>query len=324
MDRLRHIQVFVEVARARSFTAAARHLGMSRAAVTKHVAALESLMDAQLLTRTTQHVGLTEAGARLLDGGGRLLGEFEALEAGVRGAVSEPRGLVRIGTPPAFGAAHLVPAVAAFTARQPRINVSVLLDDGASDLVRDGLDLSLRIAPALRDASYIARLLLEVPQMLVASPAYIAAHGTPREPADLTRHNCLVHVLKAPADEWHFGEVTVRVRGSTRSNFGEALRSAALLGHGIAMHPLYMVDEDLRSGRLRRVLPDWEPTRLRIFAIYPRRDAPARVRSLIDFLGDWLPREARWLHPVGSEQDRGATTDPEAQWTPSATFPVRD
>ena len=324
MDRLSYIQVFVEVARARSFTAAARHLGMSRAAVTKHVAALERLMDAQLLSRSTQHVGLTEAGARLLDGGARLLGEFEALEAGVRDAVSEPRGLVRVGTPPAFGAAHLVPAVAAFTARQPQISVSLLLDDGTGDLVRDGLDMSLRIAPALRDASYIARLLLEVPQLLVASPAYIEAHGMPREPAELTRHNCLVHALKAPTDTWHFGRVAVRVRGSTRSNFGEALRSAALLGYGIAMHPIYMVDEDLREGRLRRVLPDWEPTRLRIYAIYPRRDAPARVRSLIDFLGDWLPREARWLHPAGGEQDRGAATDSEAQWRPSARFPARD
>ena len=209
-----------------------------------------------------------------------------------------------------------MPAVAAFTARHPRINVSLLLDDGASDLVRDGLDLSVRIAPALRDASHIARLLLEVPQLLVASPAYIAAHGMPREPAELTRHNCLVHALKAPTDTWHFGEMAVQVRGSTRSNFGEALRSAALLGHGIAMHPIYMVDEDLRDGRLRRVLPDWEPTLLRIHAIYPSRDAPARVRSLIDFLGDWLPREARWLHPTGSEQDQGRI--------PPAKFPARD
>ena len=324
MDRLRHIQVFVEVARAHSFTAAARHLGMSRAAVTKHVAALERLMDAQLLSRSTQHVALTEAGARLLDGGARLLGEFETLEAGVRDAVSEPRGLVRVGTPPAFGAAHLVPAVAAFTARQPRIRVSLLLDDGASDLVRDGLDLSVRIAPALKDASYVARLLLEVPQLLVASPAYVETHGMPREPAELKRHNCLVHALKAPTDTWHFGEVAVRVRGSTRSNFGEALRSAALLGHGIAMHPIYMVDEDLRTGRLLRVLPDWEPTRLCIHAIYPRRDAPARVRSLIDFLGDWLPREARWLHSAGSVQDRGAAKLSEAQRTPSEEFPARD
>lgn len=324
MDRLHHIQVFVEVARARSFTAAARHLGMSRATVTKHVAALERLMDAQLLSRSTQHVGLTEAGTRLLDGGARLLGEFEALEAGVRDAVSEPRGLVRVGTPPSFGATHLIPAVAAFTARHPRISVSLLLDDGGGDLARDGLDLSVRIVPALKDASYIARLLLEVPQLLVASPAYIEEHGTPREPAELTRHNCLVHSLKAPTDTWHFGEVAVRVEPRTRSNFGEALRSAALLGHGIAMHPIYMVDEDLRNGRLRRVLPNWEPTRLCIYAIYPRRDTPARVRSLIDFLCDWLPREARWLHPNRSEQDRGATTDSEEQRIALAKSPARD
>lgn len=299
MDRLRAIQVFVEVARAESFTAAAQRLGMSRASVTKTVRALEEALGAPLLNRNTQHVSTTEAGARLLKSGARLLGDFDALEAELRDTVGRPRGPIRVGTPPSFGAIHLVPLVAAFTRENPEVRISLHLDDGAADLVRDGLDMSLRIASALKDSENIARLLVRVRQVLVAAPGYVRERGMPHHPRDLARHNCLVHALKSPGAIWHFGQgaetVSVHVAGSMRSNFGEALRSAALLGEGVSMHPMYMVDGDLSAGRLIAILPGWEPTGLEIHAIYPERRMPARVKEFIAFLRERLPREAKWL-----------------------------
>lgn len=302
MDRLRQIEVFLAVAQARSFTAAASRLGMSRANVTKQISALERRLGVQLLNRNTQHVAPTEAGLLLLSKGAHLVGDFQTLEAELRDKMMEPSGVIRVGVPPSFGAAHLVPAVAAFTQRYPGTHVTLCLDPGNADLVRDGLDLSLRIATVLKDASYIARLLVRVPQVLVASPAYLERHGTPSCLADLAEHDCLVHLLKSPNDDWHFhergGDVSVTVSGSVSSDFGEALRSAALLGHGISMHPTYMVAEDIASGRLVHVLPDMEPAGLTIHAIYPQRNLPARVRSFIDFLVTWLRRESKWLRPT--------------------------
>jgi DNA-binding transcriptional LysR family regulator len=204
-----------------------------------------------------------------------------------------------VGSPPSFGAYHLVPAIAAFTQQNCEVRISLHLDDGAADLVRDGLDFSLRIASALKDSSNIARLLVRVRQVLVASPEYIRDHGPPQEPKDLVRHNCLVHALKSPTSVWHFGHeprsVSVKVSGSMMSNFGEALRCAALLGHGISMHPIYMVDDDLRAGRLLTIMPEFEPTGLEIHAVYPERRIPTRVKEFIDFLRKWLPRESKWL-----------------------------
>lgn len=295
MDRLRHIEVFLEVARARSFTAASQRLGMSRANVTKQVSALERLLGVQLLNRNTQHVAPTEAGLSLLEGGARLLDSFDTLEAEVRRAVSEPRGTIRVGVPPSFGAVHLMPAVAAFIAAHPGVHVQLMLDHGDAELVRDGLDLSLRIAASLRDASYIARLLTRVPQVLVASPDYLRRRGTPACLADLPAHDCLVHILKSPAGSWAFGDApAVAVQGPVSANFGEALRMATLLGQGIAMHPAYMVEEDIAAGRLVVVLPDAAPAGLSIHAVYPQRNVPVRVRAFIGFLADWLAREAPW------------------------------
>lgn len=297
-DRLRELEVFLAVAQARSFTAAGQRLGMSRANVTKLVAALEARLGTKLLNRNTQHVAPTAAGLLLASRSGPLLGEFDALQADVRDSAGRPVGIIRVGVPPSFGAAHLVPAVAAFTDEHPGMRVVLCLDAGDAELVRDGLDLSLRIASALKNASYIARLLVRVPQVLVAAPAYLERRGTPAGLEALRHHDCLVHRLKSPTDLWSFVEeghiVSVPVEGRLAADFGEALRSAALLGHGISLHPTYMVAEDLAAGRLRAVLPAFEPVGLSIHAIYPQRDVPARVRRFLDFLVGWIGREGRW------------------------------
>lgn len=303
MDRLRSIEVFVQVAREGSFTGAARHLGISKASATKHVAALEQVLGARLLNRTTTRVALTDAGLGALRNAKLLIARYEAIEAEAREATLKPKGTIRIGTPPSFGTHHLLPLLTAFAERHPAIQIALSIDDGgASNLVAQGLDLSLRIAPALDDASYIAQFLAKAPQVLVASPAYLAERGAPDTLADLARHNCLVHSLKSPTSIWRFsaaaGPASVRVRGSLSANFGEALKHAALLGHGISMHPRYMVADDLAAGRLVLVLPDYEPTGLDIYVIFPsRKNLPARVRAFVRFLKDWAKEPPGWARP---------------------------
>ena len=142
---------------------------------------------------------------------------YEAVEADVRDSVHLPRGAIRVGTPPAFGIHHLVPVVTRFAARYPDIEITVVLDDGRSNLLADALDLSIRIAPHLEDAGYIAYPLMKAPQVLVASPDYLGRAGAPRTVKELQRRNCLVHPVKSSAGHWRFAgeppeDVRVRVR----------------------------------------------------------------------------------------------------------------
>jgi DNA-binding transcriptional LysR family regulator len=300
MDRLRCMQVFVEVARDGSFTGAARRLGMSKASVTKHVAWLETSLRARLLHRTTKQVGLTDAGLSTLRSAKALLERYDEIEVDVRDSTRQPKGLIRVGTPPSFGAHHLAPLVIGFTALHPEIQVAMILDDGSANLIAQGLDLSVRIAPALEDASYVAQSLTKAPQVLVASPSYLGRHGAPQSTADLARHNCLVHTLKSPTGLWRFtgpdgSEATVRVRGTICSNFGETLQQAAILGHGISMHPYYMVSDDLAAGRLKALLPQYEPLGLDIYAIFSsRQNLPLRVRRFVEYLKEWSKTPPAW------------------------------
>lgn len=298
MDRLRCLQVFAEVARSQSFVRAAWKLSVSKATVTKNVAWLENSMGSQLLNRSSKQVTLTDAGLRVLESAQELLDRYERLEADVRDSVHLPRGSIRVGTPPAFGIHHLMPVVAGFGERYPDIETTVVLDDGRMDLLAEGLDLSIRIAPQLQDASYIAIPLMKAPQVLVASPAYLARAGQPKDIQDLKRHNCLVHTLKSSAGYWRFEgspRQEVRVRGTVRSNLGEALKMSALLGAGIALHPYYMVSDELRSGALEVVLPEHIPEELDIYVVFStRRNMPVRVRALLEFLKAWATKPPPW------------------------------
>lgn len=307
MDRLHCIEVFAEVARCSSFSAAAQRFGVSRATVTKQVAWLERSMNAQLLNRTTKQVGLTDAGVRLLESATALIDRYDSIEADVRDAMSQPRGVIRIGTPPSFGVHHLLKIVRDFVAGQPDIQIAMVIDDGRASLVGEGLDVSIRIAPALQDSSFVALPLMKVPQVLVASEEYLRRAGVPKTPAELSRHNCLLHTLKSPTGIWRFtgakGEVAVRVRGTICSNLGEALRHAALAGEGISVHPTYMVADDIASGRLIVIMREFTPTKLDISAIYStRRNQPQRVRLLLQYLKDWARTPPPWAR--GGEHRR--------------------
>lgn len=291
MDKLKAIEVFIEVAQGLSFSGAAQRLGMAKGNVTKHIAWLEQTLGVQLLTRTTKSVSLTESGLSLLENGRELLDRVESIDTAVRQSVKEPKGVLRLGAPPSFGAFHLVPIITAFSSAHPEIQVVLYLDDGRTDLVAEGLDMSVRIATSLKDTSQVAQRLAVVPQLLVASPAYLKRRGTPETIADLADHECMVHALKSPTNIWTFmGEPKgVRVHGTIRANYGDPLRHAALLGHGISMHPTYMVMQDIQEGRLVSVLPQFRPVGVDIYAVFPsRKNLPVRVRTFLDFLRQWF------------------------------------
>jgi DNA-binding transcriptional LysR family regulator len=299
MDKLKAIEVFIEVAQGLSFSGAAQRLGMAKGNVTKHIAWLEQTLGVQLLTRTTKSVSLTESGLSLLENGRELLDRVDSIDAAVRQSVKEPKGMLRLGAPPSFGAFHLVPIITAFSSAHPDIQVVLYLDDGRTDLVAEGLDMSVRIATSLRDTSQVAQRLAVVPQLLVASPDYLRRRGTPKTIADLAKHECMVHALKSPTNIWTFmgdaqgaevsGKTTVRVHGTIRANYGDPLRHAAMLGHGISMHPTYMVMQDIQEGRLVSVLPQFRPVGVDIYAVFPsRKNMPVRVRTFLDFLRQWF------------------------------------
>ncbi len=297
MDRLACLHVFSEVARSGSFVRAAAKLAVSKSTVTKQVAWLEASMGAQLLNRTTKQIALTEAGHRVLDASTHLLERYDAMAAEVRESVRLPKGSVRIGTPPSFGVYHLIPAITRFTERYPDIEVTVLFDDGKTSPSPESMDLTVRIAPTMEDASYIAMPLMSTLQVLVAAPSYLKRHGRPKTVRDLERHNCLVHTLKSQSSIWTFmgnPPQSVRVRGAVRSNMGDALKQAALLGSGISMHPVYMVSREVEMGLLEVVLPECVPKdTAEICVVYPsRRNLPSRVRCLLDYLKEWASSPA--------------------------------
>ena len=283
---------------------------MAKGNVTKHVKWLEERLGARLLARTTKSVSLTEAGLSLLEGGQDLLDRFDLVEETVRSAVREPKGIIRVGTPPSFGAVHLVPLVTSFSAMHPDIQFALHLDDGRVDMAGEGLDLSLRIAPSLKDTSLVAQKLGSVPQLLVAAQSYLTARGEPQTLEELATHDCLINALKSPTSFWKFtgpgDKRSVRVSGPMRSNFGEPLRHAALLGHGISMHPTYMVAQDIQENRLRVVLPAYRPTGLDIYAVYTsRRNMPGRVRLFLEFLRERFQNSAEWQAEADAQKQAG-------------------
>jgi DNA-binding transcriptional LysR family regulator len=299
MDKLRCIEVFIEVAKAASFSDAARRLNISKGNVTKHVAWLEKSLGTQLLVRTTKSVGMTDAGLALLERGQTLLEQMSQTEAYLRNSAGGSFGVLRVGTPPSFGAHHLIPVITSFAMEYPDIQVNLYLDDGSVDLVAQRLDLTIRIAQALKDTSYIGVKLAHIAQCLVASPSYLSRCGIPQTIEDLREHDCLVNILKSPNGLWVFDNEaesrSVEPRASIRANFGEPLLHAARLGQGISMHPQYMIEDLINSGELVIVLPEFPPVGLDIYAMYPsQRHLPSRVRTFLEFLKTRISVRRTW------------------------------
>jgi len=236
MDTLLSIKVFVQVVEAGSFTVAAERLGISRAMVSKHIQQLEDRLGIRLLNRTTRRLSLTEAGTAYYERCGAVFEALDEADVAATQFASTPKGTLKVNAPVPFGTHHLYPAIADFLRTYPEVRLDLTLQDQMVDLVREGVDVALRIGQ-LEDSSLVARRLAPARLVVCGAPAYFERHGTPRTPDDLKRHNCLGYAYAESPEIWRFsgrdGEQAVQVSGNIRANNGEVLRAAAIDGLGL-------------------------------------------------------------------------------------------
>lgn len=300
MDRFRTMESFVRVVRAGSFTIAASQLGLSRALVSRHVGDLEARLGVRLLNRSTRSLALTEEGAAYLEFCERVFRDIESNERSILRTRLEPVGTLRLLAPKSFGSVHLADAVIAFAKLQPRLRISLMLENtpyrGSYDFAERGLDLVLSFS-GVRSSSVIEQEIAMLDWVVCASPDYLARAGRPQSPADLGDHACLVHVEVAPHDSvWRFdgpkGPVSVKVRGTFFANSALALRKAAAAGLGITLVPRYVVADELAAGSLVTVLPRYRVPSRALLAVCPRAPVvPQKVQAFVDFLKPWMAEQ---------------------------------
>ncbi len=302
MDHEENMKVFVSVAQHASFAAAARQLRIATASASKRVAALEARIGARLFDRTTRRVGLTEAGRVYLERCIECLQALEDADASVSELTKTPKGLLRVTAPIDFGE-HLMPILADVMNAHPNLVVDVRLANRVVDMVEEGIDVGIRVAPML-DGHFVARPLARTRLAIFAAPAYLEKHGRPERPEDLERHKNLVFTEPKPRDELVFSRngrhVRIKVRPALTSNHAAALQIALHKGVGLAMMPSFVAARDLAAGSIEPVLTDWSLPKLTVFAVYPhRRFLSPKVKVLIEALrgafGDgsrdpWWPR----------------------------------
>jgi DNA-binding transcriptional LysR family regulator len=298
VDRLQSMAVFVRVAEQGSFSLAAHQMGLSKSAVSKHVAALEEHLGVRLLNRTTRRLVLTEVGSVYRDHCARVVQEVEEADLAASEHSLTPRGRLKVNAPVTFGFLHLGPLVPEFLASHPAIRLELTLNDRVVDLLEEGFDLAVRIG-RLADSSLIARRLATTGFVCAAAPAYLARTGTPAEPGDLAHHNCLRYTYRPQPEGWSFSrggeQVTVRIGGNLEANNGDALRAAARAGLGIVYLPDFIAAADVASGALVRLLAGWEAPQLPIHAVFPpQRHPSAKLRAFVDFLAAHFGRGVDW------------------------------
>jgi DNA-binding transcriptional LysR family regulator len=280
------MEVFAKVAETGSFTAAAEALGISGQMVGKHIWMLEEHLGIRLLNRTTRQQSLTGAGKDFLERTRIVLAELEAAEALAAESRARPRGELRVNAPVTFGAFSLAPLLPVYMAENPEVTVRLTLNDRVVDLIDEGYDCVFRAGP-LMDSTLMARGLRPLELIACAAPAYLKVNGTPRQPSDLTEHECLGFAGSAIEERWEFsgkdGKVGVRVRSRFSANNGQALKQAALAGLGIIFQAAELTREDLKSGKLVRVLPKWRSTRPLHLLFAPDRRVTPKLRSFIEF-----------------------------------------
>lgn len=285
MDRLIAERMFVTVLETGSFAAAAHRLGTSSGQASKLVSKLETDLGVRLLHRTTRALAATEAGQAYFDRLRGLLDEFDALDTQTRNAALLPRGKIRLSAPLSFGTIRLAPCLADFAKAYPEIALDVHFSDRLVNLVDEGFDMAVRVGKP-GDTTLIARKLCSSQLIVAASPAYLAARGTPLKPQDLMQHDCLIDTNYRDPLRWGFAQnQRVAISGRLTFSNASACMIAAEAGLGIASSPDFVLADSLASGRLVRILADHQEPPMGVFALYPSgRHLALKMRVLIDFL----------------------------------------
>jgi DNA-binding transcriptional LysR family regulator len=295
-NRAGEMEVFVLAAELKSFSAAGRKLRLSPSAVSKLVTRIEDRLGARLLVRTTRRLELTPEGELYLGRARKILSDIAETERIVaEGARVVPRGPLRVNASVGFGERYILPLVPAFLALYPEVELDLTLTDGVIDVVGERTDVAIRSGP-LRDSALKARKLLESREVVIASPDYLARHGTPRHPADLAAHNCLRFNFRRSMDDWPFlagdGQTAVahEITGNMLVSSGAILRQLCLDGLGLGRIGRFHVEPDIAAGTLVPVLEDFNPGDIEVVhAVFAGHEhLAARIRAFIDFLAETI------------------------------------
>jgi DNA-binding transcriptional LysR family regulator len=293
-----HIFWLSMLASAGSYTAAAKRLGVSKGAVSQRIAELEQASGVALVQRTTRSVRLTEAGQALVDSTRHAYVSIEQGFDSIRDLAQIPRGAVRVTAPVALGRQKIVPLLGDFLQECPEVRIELELSDHVSSLAQEGFDLAIRHTSSVPE-THVAWLLQPCDTLLVATPAYLARYGKPRQPDDLSKHNCLYYLRSAASPAWSFeparrkGErQSVAIKGNFCANNSEALREVVMADQGIALLPDFSARDDVQEGRLVHLLPQWKPVGVFGNAIYAIRPysayVPRAVNAFVQFLKERL------------------------------------
>lgn len=280
---------FVRVVEAGSFTAVAAEQNTTQPTISRQIAALEQHLGCLLLQRTTRALTLTEDGRAFYTQAQLALEAIAEAETSVGRRKGKPTGTLRLAVAAVLGRLHILPRLPRFLERYPEVTVDLVMGDDFTDLIEQRIDLSVRVG-ALTDPGLVARRIGTSRRVVVATPEYLERHGEPRTPEELRRHACILYTRLATGANWPFasrdGPISVPVQGRLTVNSTEAVRAAILTGLGIGMVPVWhFVDREIEEGRLRVLLPDYEPAPHPIHAVYPtRRFVAPKLRAMLDYL----------------------------------------
>jgi DNA-binding transcriptional LysR family regulator len=299
-DRLQELTVFVRVGESGSFTRAARDMDLSQPSVSRIVGDLEARLGVKLLLRTTRRLTLTAAGEKFLERARGILAELDDAEDAARG-VDSLRGTIRVALPVVFGTREVIPRLPNFLDRHPLLRIELRLSDRYQDLVAEGVDVAIRLGK-LSDSTFGARKLVTLPRFLVASPAYLAARGTPLTPADLANHDCIFDPNGSGRESWIFKRrntvISVDVTGRVSADPGSGLYASVMAGLGIGQASAAMCDVELQSGSLVALLGNYGLEAVDVHAVLPGGPrASTKVRAFTDFLAAAFSGERRAREP---------------------------
>ncbi len=299
MDKFAAMRTFRRVVELHGFSAAARDLKLSNAAVSSHVRELEEELGVALLARTTRHVSPTEAGRAYYERCARILDDLTETELALGTLQAAPRGTLRINCPMALGVLYIAAAVADFCKRHPEVRADLVMNDRAVDMIEEGFDVSLRARMQLEDSTLIGRRLCRIRQVACAAPTYLQNYGEPVAPADLKGHRALIYSLSSIPGRWTFRQgkaaQTVELAGYFTANSSLAVREALLAGLGLTVIPESYVGPDIRAGRLKRLLEDYAIDDLTLYALYPsNRHLSPKVRAFVDFMAAHFADPPPW------------------------------